>query len=49
MAANSKASLRVLIIMSAAGIVSLYPLLFQSTGKEDNNFKLLFGDTLIVI
>ncbi|KAI9253284.1 dolichyl glycosyltransferase [Helicostylum pulchrum] len=31
MAANSKASLRVLIIMSAAGIVSLYPLLFQST------------------
>lgn len=49
MAANSKANLRTLIILSAAGIVSLYPLLFQPTGKEDNNFKLLFDDTLIAI
>ncbi|GAA5813364.1 hypothetical protein MFLAVUS_006842 [Mucor flavus] len=31
MAANSKANLRALIILSAAGIVSLYPLLFQPT------------------
>lgn len=49
MAANSKANLRALIILSAAGIVSLYPLLFQPTGKEDNHFKFLFGDTLIMI
>lgn len=34
MAANSKANLRVLIILSAAGICSLYPLLFRSAGKR---------------
>jgi alpha-1,3-glucosyltransferase len=34
MAANSKANLRILVILSAAGIFSLYPLLFQPTGKK---------------
>lgn len=33
MAANSKANVRILIILSGAGIFSLYPLLFHSAGK----------------
>jgi hypothetical protein len=33
MAANNKANLRVLVILSAAGIYSLYPLLFHPAGK----------------
>jgi alpha-1,3-glucosyltransferase len=40
MAANSKANLRVLVVLSAAGIFSLYPLLFLSAGK--NAIQLLF-------
>ena len=32
MAVNSKANLRILVILSAAGIFSLYPLLFHAAG-----------------
>lgn len=36
MASNSKVNLRVFVVLSAAGIFSLYPLLFRSTGKKEN-------------
>lgn len=37
MASNSRVNLRVFVVLSAAGIFSLYPLLFRSTGKQLND------------
>jgi alpha-1,3-glucosyltransferase len=40
-ATNSKANLRVLVILSAAGIYSLYPLLFHPSGTTIEHFDSL--------